>query len=362
MSGEVDLTNNEAQKAYALLRIAQKRFGELIRSLPSGIIVAAVTGRIEAVNPAVLTLFDYTGEEMLGMDLTKLFSEAPWKNSTNLDSWLLENPEQTNELFAKTSLEEPIPVDVSLRVLQSDGVRRIIVVIQDVTERFLANELKEEFLQMIHHDIRSPLTSLVLFLESLEKSDQYGTLTEGGAQRLINAKKNVKRVLNLLSGVLELDRLESGRAALKTEKIDTDKLVAEALNSVIELASAKNIELVTSCQNVEVVADPTRIVQVMVNLVSNAIDQSVNDKPIIIACQQAGEMMRFSVDDNGPGVPEKDKSKIFERFSRGAKEAKGFGLGLAICTAIVKEHAGKIGCLDSPTGGSIFWFEIPLGI
>jgi PAS domain S-box-containing protein len=354
-------SKKDETRALDLLRVAQRRFSDLIRSLPVGIVIANDDGSIEAVNPAVVELFGYTERELVGKNVTTLFREPPWEKGSNVNEWSLANPLQTIETLGKAKFEELVPMDVSIRRLGTESRERLVVLIQDVTERFLANKLKEEFMQMIHHDICSPLSSLVAFLDTMNHEERYGTLTESGRLRLAMAQQNVNRVLGLVSSLLELDRLESGRALLKLDNITADQLINQALMTVHEQADAKNITLESQIEPAEFQGDLTRLIQVAVNLLTNAINHSVSGRPIKVTATKASNALRIAIQDNGAGVPEAEKTRIFERFDQGSQnKARGYGLGLAICKEIIKQHGGTIACEDAPGGGSIFWFAIPL--
>jgi PAS domain S-box-containing protein len=355
-----DCQENDAVK---LLHLAQRRFSDLIRSLPVGIVIADQDGVIEAVNYPVVDLLGYSEDELKGKNIDLLLRSTPWEVGGSLKEWFRANREETIELEAKAKNDDIVPIDLSIRNLDTGGKDRAVILIQDVTERFLANRLKQEFLQMIHHDIRSPLSALVMFLDSLETSDSYGALNEKGRERLSMAKNNVERVLLLVAGLLELDRLQSGLVNFAMESVSVQSVLSESLDSVREQADAKGIDILLDVADLEVIVDKTRIVQVMVNLVSNAIAYSTPGRPIKLSAKGGTESVFFAVQDSGPGVPPDVRERIFDRFSRGTNnDNQGYGLGLAISKEIIKQHKGAIGLEDAPDGGSIFWFCIPRAV
>jgi len=164
---------------------------------------------IEAASPQLRALFSYDEGELVARDVSILLLNAPWKDSS-FEQWRLENPDKTIELQGCAKDGERIIIDLSIRQLEQDSSGRQVVIIQDVSERFIANQLKQEFFQMINHDIRAPLTGIATFLESLMDSRKYGELTDLGTERLSLALRNVESIMTLASGILELSGLESG--------------------------------------------------------------------------------------------------------------------------------------------------------
>jgi len=114
------------------------------------------------------------------------------------------------------------------------------------------------------------------------------------------------------------------------------------------------------CEETTIEGDSERLEQVLINLLSNGIGYSAQGLPMTVTAKRRERMVRIEIRDHGPGVSEADKKFIFDRFKQGTrKKSGGFGLGLAICKEIVRQHDGTIGCDDAPGGGSIFWFELP---
>jgi PAS domain S-box-containing protein len=341
------------------LVLAQRRFSNLIKSLPMSIAIVDSQGQVEADSPRLRALLGYEEGELVAKNVSMLLANAPWKNSS-FEQWRFENPEITIELQACAKDGERIVVDFSVRQLEQDSRGRHVVIIQDVSERFLANKLKQEFFQMINHDIRAPLAAVATFLESLKESSKYGTLSDLGVERLSLAMLNVDRIMTLASGILELSGLESG-AVLKRQEVGTNEMVMTALASVRELADAKQIKLASLVEDLVLIADRVRLIQVIVNLLANAIEHSPAGMSIELNAKKSGPSFSVSIRDYGPGIPEGEKLMIFERFRQGSGgRSTGYGLGLSISNQIVKQHGGTICGTDAEGGGSVFSFTIPI--
>ena len=348
-----------------LLRLYQKRISSLIRSLPLGIIIVRSDGTIETANATIVSLFQYSEAELTGRNVGFLLQNSPWledDGGANFRSWCAQKQDVLVELEGRAKNDEIIPVDLGVRALDADNTERLVVVVQDVTDRFMANKLKQEFYQMINHDVRSPLSNLLLFLSMLEHRTEWGVLTPFGRERLASAEGNVKQILQLIDGLLELDKVESSVGNLKRELVSVKELVQASISAVDAKAQHKDVELVAMTDEDCIVhGDFNRLQQVLVNLLGNALQYTVKGKPMIVSGRAYSGVLRVSVQDNGPGVPDDEKAMVFERFKQGSKKASGgFGIGLAVCKEIVRQHGGVIGCEDAIGGGSVFWFEIPL--
>lgn len=345
------------------LRLAQKRLSSLLRALPVGIAIVDRDGRVEAVNPSIVSLFQYDENELLGRDLDLLLRDVPWaEGKSSFRDWALVHGETTVELEGCTKEAEIIPIDLMVRQFDSGSSERYIAILVDVTERFLADRLKQEFLSMVSHDIRIPLSSIQTFLDLLNNSDDYGTLTELGRSRLELARCNIDRIMNLVGEILDLDQLQSGLVRLRLQKTSAKQLVAESTASVELLAMNKQIRIESLCEEVEVYCDAPRITQAIINLLANAVEHSPPQKPIMITAKVENQLLALSVRDQGPGIPQSERLAVFEKFRQleGHGRSKGFGLGLAICKQIITLHAGTIECDNCTEGGTVFRFTIPL--
>lgn len=347
-------------QSETLLRLARKRINNLIGNLPLGIIIATADGTIEAVNRAVVKLFSYDGRELVGKNITMLLRTTPWAEADSLQQWHQENPERVVELEGWSKFEEVIPIDLSVREFDTDGRERFLVTIQDVSERFIADRLKKEFFQMISHDIRAPLSAVMTFLETVEKSDRYGRLNALGHERADIASHNVRRIITLAEQLLDLERLESKTLKLRKENVDLLDLIGEAANSVREISEANGVSITVKGDKVTAAVDRALIMQLLVGLLSNAINHSKGTS-VEVGTEAVENQLTVSVRDHGSGVPDLEKQQLFERFKRGiSTKSSGYGLGLAICKQIVELHSGRIGCTDGEGGGAVFWFTLPM--
>jgi signal transduction histidine kinase len=227
----------------------------------------------------------------------------------------------------------------------------------------LAERRKQEFMGMISHDLRTPLSSVQTSLEFV-LDGHHGPLSEELRAWIDMANQNVHTVLNLINELLEIERIEGGALNLEYGEVQVSQLIRQAVSSVRAIAEKRNIKIVEADCDAYLEADEDRLLRVLLNLLGNALKFSPTDSTIGIDCRQIDECLEFSVADQGRGIPADFVSKIFDRFQQvspeDARQLGGSGLGLAISKAIVEAHGGTIS-VDSVEGkGSTFKFRIPL--
>jgi len=225
-----------------------------------------------------------------------------------------------------------------------------------------AEQFRRSLYAMVSHDLRSPLTSASLTLSTvLEKERQ--SLSPPTLKKLERLNHETSRLVKLANSFLDLEQAESGTLELhKSERNPTD-LIDAAVNAVKGMSDAKRIEIVAHATATTIFCDPDRIVQVLVNLLSNSIRYAPRDSTIKLTFTSGNNNARFEIEDKGPGVPESERAILFTRFAQIAQPEKqeggGTGLGLYICKLLIDAHGGQIGMQPGADGGSCFWFELP---
>lgn len=232
-----------------------------------------------------------------------------------------------------------------------------------VNELYTAQKMKQYLLSMVSHDLRSPLTSVQGLLTLLE-AGVMGDLSEKGKQRVKSAERELDRLIRMTNDLLDVERLASGNLEMYKKSILAFEILDATIASMQTFAEQHGVTLNGLAQKLTLEADKERLVQVMVNLVSNAVKYSPRDSIVSLSVQKRDSDALFKVKDHGRGIPPEFQSKIFEKFQQveeaDSKEKGGKGLGLAICSSIVEAHDGEIGVESAPGEGSTFWFSIPL--
>jgi PAS domain S-box-containing protein len=250
-------------------------------------------------------------------------------------------------------------------VYDADGVLINYIGVQDdVTARKEAERRVADFYSMVSHELRTPLSSIRASLGLVADGDA-GAVSQQ-SERLINiALSNANRLLKLVDDILDMKRIEAGQLKLDLGLVQPDELVNDVVHSLNDLAAESKVTLTSTIDTKKAFcADGVRINQVLVNLIANAIKFSPPSTTVAIAVRQQNGGMHFEVKDQGPGISEADKSKLFLKFqqldSSETRAQPGSGLGLAISKLIVEMHGGTIGLDSTIGGGSTFWFTLPM--
>jgi signal transduction histidine kinase len=226
-----------------------------------------------------------------------------------------------------------------------------------------ADRIKSEFLAAMSHDFRSPLTVVRGAVELL-LGERPGTLTTAQRELAESAERNVRRLEEFTSQLLEIARLEEGQIALEKEEIDAVALVRDVVADHAVLAKQRRqwISLDVDAEPPLVLADRSRMSQALANLLVNAIRYAPQGTPIVVAAHRDGDALRIEVRDHGPGIPKEDRQRIFDKFFRGqsANGTPGSGLGLAIARSLVTLHGGTLVYEENPGGGAAFVTSLPL--
>jgi signal transduction histidine kinase len=225
------------------------------------------------------------------------------------------------------------------------------------------DRMKRDMVAMINHELRTPLTSLKMFLQMLSEGN-YGPISEKAIFRLDAQQQNLLRLIGLINELLEFEKLAAGRMDVDFRRHNMKDVVDHAVSAVSEVAANNGIEIVLPAHyDAELACDGDRIVQVLINFLSNAIKFSPKGSTVAVGLNDEETDLKVTVKDSGPGVPEKYREAIFEKYRQiyeeGYRHAGGTGLGLPICKLIVELHGGTIGVENNSDGpGSTFWFRI----
>jgi len=220
--------------------------------------------------------------------------------------------------------------------------------------------LRNTLLASISHDLRTPLAVIAGASSTLvEHGRSLDETTSTSLARSIEAK--AREMSELVSNVLDLMRFESGQIALRRDWETLDDLVGSALSRVEERLGQHPVEVDLPVELSPLHVDADLVVQVLVNLLDNAVKYTPPATPLRIAARGEDDFIRVTVDDEGPGLPAAQRDRLFDKFQRGQGEGTivGAGLGLAICRAIVHAHGGEIRAGDRPGGGARFEFTLP---
>jgi PAS domain S-box-containing protein len=346
---------------FERLQAAHQRYRELFEDSIDPILITDWDGRIlEANRPAALLAGIHT-DSLLEMTIDQLHvinEEITGERFTNLSM----GKTLTYKADLSTEYSGEVPVQVYAREVNIDGVPHLQWILRDITERKNLDDLRNDLLSMIYHDLRSPLANIVSSLDVMET-----LLPEDGDQSirsLLNiANRSTERIQRLTNSLLDLRRLEMDQPVGTRAFVSPSLLVSEAIEAVALPADNKNQEVsneVTSAVP-EVWVEADMIRRVLINLLENAVKYTPQGSRIIVGAAQEDKMVLIWVQDNGAGIPPADRERIFDKFTRlHPKEGpKGLGLGLAFCRMAVERHGGRIWAESSEQGGTCIKFTLP---
>ena len=303
---------------------------------------------------------------------TLLVTVCAWLSSRNLHAALLwvwagyEQAHQNEQLVRERAGE----LRRALRALEEASFRieranYLLALARDRAEE--ARRLKQQFAQNISHELRTPLNLIVGFTELMTETPEYygATLPSGYARDLNIVHRNAQHLQNLVNDVLDLARIDAAQMTILPERVDVGDLIRDVINTTQSLVESRGLRLCgTVAQDLPAIwVDPTRIRQVLINLVNNAARFTDQGGVSIMACADADQVL-FSVSDTGVGIPPEELERIFEEFHQADGSIRrrhgGAGLGLAISRRFVELHGGRIWAQSEVGRGSTFHFALPL--
>jgi len=347
--------------------VAEKRKNAaIIRSIDDGIIVVDSELKVININPAA--------SRSLGIEIDKAqnrhFLEVV-KNELLFDHvrHCIESGkppaiQDVQNIFSIQEKETERYYQFSITPVHvgADSMSAVVLVLRDVTKLKLLDRLKSEFVMAASHELRTPLTSMGMSLDLLLENAKQ-KLDAKEQQLLLVAHEEVERLKALISNLLDLSKIETGKMEMDVERVSAQTLCQKAVAVMKPQADEKEIELSVKSPGglPEVRADANKITWVLINLISNALRYTNSGGYVHVMVEQAGAQLHFTVRDNGTGIPYEFQSKIFDKFVqlKTDKTTGGSGLGLAISKEIVRAHGGAIWVESTPGKGSAFTFTLP---
>ncbi len=361
---ELSEINNAFYSMAESLQNAVRKQQAIIDNSADVICSIDAEGFFQTVNPAARRVWGYDPDDLVEQSwLTVIHPDDCADADARLREIVKSRKPGSFEVRVQTSSSQPI--DTSWVAHWSDLEETLYCVIHDVSERKRMERLKQEFVGMVSHDLRTPLTAIHGFLTLLSEG-RYGQ-DDKLKQRSKQAAESADRLIRLINDLLQLQKAETGHIVLELAPCRLQQIISLSIVAVEELAERAGIEIDSPEVNIDVLVDQDRIVQVLVNLLSNAIKFSPAGTKIVIAAavdKRQSHLVRLSVTDKGRGIPAEHQEAIFDKFYQvqagDEKRKGGTGLGLAISKAIVEEHGGTMGVTSKLDQGSTFWLTLPV--
>ena len=345
----------------------QKRLYETITSnTPDLMYVWDLNYIFTYANKALLTMWGKTWDTAVGKTLLENGYE-PWHaemHEREIDKIrATKKPVRGEVSFPHAVLGKRVYDYILVPVINEYGeVEAVAGTTRDVTERYQDEQRKSDFIGMVSHELKTPLTSLSAILQVSDAK-----LKDSEDQFLSTAMKKanvqVKRMSTMINGFLNVSRLESGKITMEKSRFNIEELIREVIEEM-KLSSIGHYINLTQCPATEIYADRDKINSVISNLISNAVKYSGKDTTVQVGCSLNDKEIIISVGDEGVGIKPDDAAKIFDRYYRvessNTQHISGFGIGLYLSAEIVQRHDGRIWVDSEPGKGSTFYFSLPV--
>ncbi len=356
----------------------------IINNLADGLLVTDTRGKISRWNPALLTMFNLEEINLINQDCQDIFSRE-------LVELVAMTEERPTEIFtAEVELfGDRFGKAVATAILKDSKSERVgdilsigsVVLIRDITAEKEVDQVKTDFISTVSHELRTPLTSILGFAKIVNKKLQERIfprvqVEDDKTQRaIVQVSENInimvsegERLTNLINDVLDIAKMEAGKIDWKMQYFSVYELIEQATSATRALFEQKDIKRILDVEEdlPKIIGDRDRLIQVVINLISNAIKFTSEGSVTCKARKTDDYIITISVIDTGTGIAEADQEKVFDKFKQVGDtltdKPKGTGLGLPICKQIVKHHGGKIWVESELGKGSNFSFTLPIDV
>lgn len=358
------LEEKVAERTLAL-EVEKGRLEAILTSMAEGVLVTDQNNRIILFNPSAQKILDIPPYRAIGQPIEQICSLGGFCQLVDFIHAL-----QRGDLMTEGHEEHLEIKGKKLRVNMSPLLDKtwvfagVVMSIRDVTLEEEIDRMKTEFISTVSHELKTPLTSIKGSLEVILRRDRHLDDTE--RELLIVCQRNSDRLIRLISDILDISRIESGRIEFNSKPESLHTLVSEAIEEMASFASGRHVTLVEAISNdlPLVFGDHDRLIQVLTNLLSNAVKFSPSGDIVSISAEKDGHCIAVSVQDNARSIKRADRHRLFKKFQKldnhETGERGGTGLGLAICKEIIEKHHGRIWYRSRMGGGNTFIFTVPV--
>ncbi len=370
LARRMDNMRQQLHQALLTAGLEKSRYEAIIRCMGVASIVTDNNHQIVAANPTAELVLRQSQADLLNRPWPDIFNPVGQSDYPIPSFWDLESPGNIGKTVPvihgrfRLRAQPRILLDVISSAVQiGTESAGSVHMIQDVSAEEQLLRSKDEFVLNVAHELRGPTASVRALIEVLW--EDYANISKRDAKLLIGTlQRATVKFQRLVENLIDIGTVQAGQFHVQPQPNELAPIVKEAASQVEALirSSEQALELDVVDPSIMVLADERRVIQVIVNLLTNASKYSPENQPIALSTRRQGNFVRIEVTDHGPGIPPEAQLRIFERFyrvKRESEEAIGIGLGLALAKAIVEAHGGQIG-LESEVGqGSTFWFTLP---
>lgn len=334
----------------------------IVESTDDVVISKNLQGIITSWNPAAQRIFGYTADEMIGESILKLIPDDRKDEEPKILSQLAKG-KKVDHFETKRITKMGTLIDVSLTISPVKDVNGKIIglskIAKDITDKKLEQQRKNDFIAIVSHELKTPLTSIksyiqLLLLKSKKESDPFRI------NALTRAENQVKKMVNMIHDFLSVSKLEQGEMTIEKTKVNLTEIICQTIEEGTLLSSNHEFKF-QSDEAIYVFADANKIELVISNLISNAIKYAPNGGAISVDCREENEKIRIAIADQGIGIHPDDQKNLFKRFYRVKnidQNITGFGIGLYLVAEILLLHGAEIAVKSEPGQGSEFSFSL----
>ncbi|MCP3962694.1 MAG: PAS domain S-box protein [bacterium] len=356
----------QTRQAELALAMSEEKYRDLLENATDLILSVSPDGRFQYVNRAWKDSLGYNDDEVQKLKLWDVVrSHHPASEHDVVNSILSGDGGGRLEAIFVTRDGTEISVEGTINSRFVDGLPVATRgVFRDITERKIVDRMKQEFISMVSHELRTPLTSIIASLGLLDSGRMSGDPQR--VQELVAvALRNSNRLLRLINNLLDQQKLADGKMSFYLEPVEITPIIQETVDDVRSYADMLNIELRFESQGEDlyVMGDRDRLGQVLNNLLSNAIKFSPPSDVVTLSLRSARDRVIISVADNGPGIPQEFRDRLFEKFTQFdasvTRRSGGSGLGLSIARGLAEGMNGRIVLDTAVSQGATFRIEMP---
>lgn len=351
-----------------IIKESEEYLASIISTVRESLIVLNKNHEVLSVNDHFLKTFKVSLNETEGIGLYKL-GNGQW--DIEKLKQMLEDVLPTNNPVEDFEVEHDFPhigkklmlVNAHRIELEGNYKDRILIAIEDITDRREIERRKDDFLSIASHELKTPLTTVKGYLQMMQRY-----MPEESSEKFRNIVEKtgvyVERLNTLLSELLDVSRIQTGNIELHKEPFDFDAIVYETVEGIQSAIKTHQITVKGKATN-KYIGDESHIVQVINNLLANAIKYAPESPEITVYLSLVSDFLKVSVTDSGMGINPEDQKKIFDRFFRVGEIQQrfpGMGIGLYVCDQIIKNHGGSLWVESEKGKGSTFSFTLPLNM
>ena len=359
----------QLREAITTTSYLQSHHATVLQALQVPIVTTDRDNRIAFVNRAAEVVLGQTRTELIGQHWLQVFLMDPDADGTIPLSWNRSNQEIGSEsLVVRGRLPVRTRPAMILDVVSSpihvqDQPSGFLHLLRDMSNEEKLAQTKEDFVLNVAHELRGPLASLRVSIDLL--TEEHATMSKHDLGVMLRTlQKVIWRFQGLAESLIDVGNIQAGRFRVHPAPVSLEKLIRNATEQTQSMWETKGQWLETKLQaeSTLVLADPSRITQVLVNLLVNANKYGPDNSPVVLSACQDEQFVYIGVTDQGMGIPPEEQTLVFERFFRAKRteeEGAGVGLGLALAKAIVAAHGGQIRLKSGSGDGTTFWFSLP---